>query len=36
VSWGTLFYGFPVMLRPMEADLGFSRAQITELFPSAS
>jgi MFS family permease len=29
VSWGILYYGFPVMLRPMEADLGFSRAQIT-------
>ena len=29
VSWGILYYGFPVMLRPMEADLGFSRAQLT-------
>ena len=29
VSWGILYYGFPVMLRPMEADLGFSRVEIT-------
>jgi len=29
ISWGILYYGFPVMLRPMEADLGFSRVQIT-------
>ena len=26
VSWGIVYYGFPVMLRPMERDLGFSRA----------
>src|SRR5437879_9381888 len=29
VSWGILYYGFPVMLRPMEADLGFSRIELT-------
>ena len=29
VSWGILYYGFPVMLRPMEADLGYSRVQLT-------
>src|SRR3989475_737741 len=29
ISWGILYYGSPVMLRPMEADLGFSRVQIT-------
>jgi len=29
VSWGILYYGFPVMLRPMEADLGFSRVELT-------
>jgi len=29
ISWGILYYGFPVMLRPMEADLGFSRVEIT-------
>jgi len=29
VSWGILYYGFPVMLQPMEADLGFSRVEIT-------
>jgi predicted MFS family arabinose efflux permease len=29
VSWGILYYGFPVMLRPMEVDLGYSRVQLT-------
>ena len=29
VSWGILYYGFPVMLRPMEAGLGYSRVQLT-------
>jgi len=29
VSWGILYYGFPVMLRPMEADLGYSRVELT-------
>ncbi|PYM92580.1 MAG: MFS transporter [Candidatus Rokuibacteriota bacterium] len=29
ISWGILYYGFPVMLRPMEADLGYSRVEIT-------
>jgi MFS family permease len=32
VSWGILYYGFPVMLRPMEADLGWSRVEITGAF----
>jgi MFS family permease len=32
VSWGILYYGFPVLLRPMEADLGFSRVEITGAF----
>src|SRR5437899_1572304 len=32
VSWGMIYYGFPVMLRPMEAELGFSRAEITGAF----
>lgn len=32
VSWGIIYYGFPVMLRPMEADLGLSRAAITGAF----
>ncbi len=32
VSWGILYYGFPVLLRPMEADLGFSRVQVTGAF----
>src|SRR5207245_250108 len=34
VSWGIIYYGFPVMLRPMEAELGFSRAEITGAFPA--
>ncbi len=29
VSWGILYYGFPVVLRPMEAGLGYSRVQLT-------
>jgi len=29
VSWGIVYYGFPVMLRPMEAGLGYSRVQLT-------
>lgn len=32
VSWGIIYYGFPVMLRPMEADLGLSRAAVTGAF----
>jgi MFS family permease len=32
VSWGILYYGFPVMLRPMEGDLGWSRIEITGAF----
>src|SRR5256712_13417790 len=32
VSWGIIYYGFRVMLRPMEAELGFSRAEITGAF----
>jgi MFS family permease len=32
VSWGILYYGFPVLLRPMETDLGWSRVQITGAF----
>jgi MFS family permease len=34
-SWGVLFYGFPVFLKPMEADLGWSRVQITGAFSLA-
>lgn len=29
VSWGILYYGFPVMLQPMETGLGYSRVQLT-------
>jgi MFS family permease len=32
VSWGILYYGFPVMLRPMEEELGWSRVEITGAF----
>ncbi|HSF06499.1 MAG TPA: MFS transporter [Methylomirabilota bacterium] len=32
VTWGIIYYGFPVMLRPMEAELGFSRVGITGAF----
>ena len=32
VSWGIIYYGFPVFLRPMEAELGFTRVQITGAF----
>ena len=32
VSWGILYYGFPVFLSPMEADLGWSRVEITGAF----
>src|SRR5437016_2090995 len=29
VSWGILYYGFPVMLRPMQTDLGYSTSELT-------
>jgi len=29
VSWGILYYGFPVMLGPIEAELGWSRVEVT-------
>jgi MFS family permease len=32
VTWGIVYYGFPVFLRPMEADLGASRVAITGAF----
>ena len=32
VSWGILYYGFPVFLPPMEAELGWTRVQITGAF----
>jgi len=32
VSWGILYYGFPVFLAPMEQDLGASRVAITGAF----
>ena len=32
VSWGILYYGFPVFLAPMERDLGASRVAVTGAF----
>lgn len=32
VTWGIIYYGFPVFLRPMERDLGASRVAITAAF----
>ena len=32
VTWGIIYYGFPVLLRPMEQDLGASRVAITAAF----
>ena len=32
VSWGIIYYGFPVMLRPMEQELGWSRTALTGAF----
>ena len=32
VSWGILYYGFPVFLASMERDLGASRAAVTGAF----
>jgi MFS family permease len=32
VTWGIVYYGFPVFLRPMEQDLGASRVAITAAF----
>src|SRR5262249_47396610 len=32
VSWGILYYGFPVFLGPMEAELGWSRVALTGAF----
>lgn len=31
-SWGIVYYGFPVMLQPMEAELGLSRVALTGAF----
>jgi MFS family permease len=32
VSWGIVYYGYPVFLRPMEQELGASRVAITGAF----
>lgn len=34
-SWGIVYYGFPVFLKPMEAELGWSRALLTGAFSVA-
>jgi MFS family permease len=34
-SWGVLYYGFPVFLKPMEAAFGWSRAALTGAFSLA-
>ncbi len=35
VSWGILFYAFSVFVQPMEAELGWSRAQLSGAFTLA-
>lgn len=32
ITWGIVYYGFPVFLRPMEVDLGASRVAVTGAF----
>ncbi|HZF06410.1 MAG TPA: MFS transporter [Patescibacteria group bacterium] len=32
VTWGIIYYGFPVFLKPMEEDLGASRVAVTAAF----
>ena len=35
VSWGVLYYAFSVFLQPMQAELGWTRAQLTGAFSLA-
>ena len=35
ISWGVLYYAFSVFIRPMESELGWSRAQVTGAFSLA-
>jgi MFS family permease len=35
VSWGVLYYSFTVFVRPLESELGWSRAQVTGAFSAA-
>src|ERR1044071_6829591 len=35
ISWGVLYYAFSVFVTPMEADLGWSRAETTGAFSLA-
>lgn len=32
ISWGIIYYAFTVFIRPMEAELGWSRAELTGAF----
>jgi MFS family permease len=32
ISWGTIYLAFPVFIAPMEAELGWSRAEISGAF----
>src|SRR5262245_2178413 len=32
VTWGIIYYGYPVFLHPMEQDLGASRVAVTGAF----
>lgn len=35
ISWGIVFYTFPVFLQPMESELGWSRAEVSGAFSLA-
>src|SRR5579875_797583 len=35
VSWGVLYYGFTVFIKPMQHDLGWSRGALTGAFSLA-
>lgn len=35
ISWGILYYGFSVFIKPIEADLGWSRGEISAAFSIA-
>ena len=36
ITWGIIFYGFPVFLRAMEGELGASRVVVTGAFSSSA
>ena len=35
VSWGCVFYGFSLLMEPVEAALGMSRAQLLRTAPAS-